>query len=238
MKAPELSSVLKSGHALFDPQPRALRSLAAPKVGAAVPSIAEEAAPEGQWLSMESLKELQAQCEARGRKLGAAEAAEAAESKANERAQRELEERLQKQAAAQAEKWRGLASALAGEAQALRESLDSQVTEWTFIAATRLLGQLPLESVASAVRQVLSEARIEEPLTVLLHPMDFADLERAQELWSETWPAHINFKPDELVTLGGCRIKSAHQNLDARLEVQLTLLREALDGARESRNER
>ena len=238
MKAPEQSSVLKSGHALFDPQPRALRSLDAPKVGAAMPTITDEAAPEGRWLSMGALKDLQAQCEARGRKLGAAEAAEAAEEQANARSQRELEERLQKQAAAQAEKWRALASALAGEAQALRESLDSQVTEWTFIAVTRLLGQVPLESVVSAVRQVLSEARLDEPLTVLLHPKDFADLEPAQELGAETWPAHISFKPDELVVLGGCRIKSAHQNLDARLEVQLTLLREALDRARESRHER
>ncbi len=238
MKTPELSAVLKSGHAPFDAQPRTLRALHAPAALAAKPFEAEQPAAEGQWLSLEALRALQSQCEARGRQLGAAEAAEAAESRANARARRELEEHLQKQAAAQAERWRGLASAVAGEAQALRESLNSQVTEWTFIAATRLLGQVPLASVASAIRQVLSEARIDEPLTVLLHPKDFADLELAQQLGAEAWPANVSFKPDELVGLGGCRIKSAHQNLDARLEVQLGLLREALDRARESRHER
>ena len=188
-------------------------------------------------MSASELEALQARCEERGRKLGASEVSAAAEARANARSLRELDERMQAHAKAQAEQWRSLASALADEARALREALDSQVTEWAFIAVARLLGDTSVESVAAAVRQVLSAARIDEPLTVLLHPKDFADLQRSQRLDPENWPATVGFKADELITLGGCRIKSPHQNLDARLEVQLALLREALDRSREIRNE-
>lgn len=237
MKAPAMSAVLKSGQARFDPQPRALHLLEVPNE--LVPAASVDGAPkasEGIWISESDLEALQARCEARGRQLGASDASAAAAAQVNARSQHMLEERMQVLATAQLEKWRNLSSAVAVETQASREALQSQVTEWTFIAVTRLLGEASIESVASAVRQVLSEARIDEPLTVLLHPRDFADLQHSQRLDPNGWPATVVFKADETITLGGCRIKSSIRNLDARLEVQLALLRGALDRAREGRH--
>lgn len=191
----------------------------------------------GRWVSDAELQALRDHCRTKGREEGLAEGRQQAQDTARDEAQREakaqleqeLKTRQDKHAKEQAEKWRSLATALAQQAQGLREQLEAEVTEWTFAAVTRLLGQRPPEQVAAAVRQVLAEAKLDEPLTVLLHPQDLPAVQ------GEDWPAQVRFAADEHVKLGGCRVQSAHQTLDARLEVQLELLREALDAARKER---
>jgi flagellar biosynthesis/type III secretory pathway protein FliH len=190
----------------------------------------------GVWLSQFELDAMRERCFEQGREQGQLQAWQDARRQAEREAQaqleRELKQRQDKHAKEQAEKWRGLATALASQTQGLRDQLQAEVTEWTFIAIVRLLGQRSPEDVAAAVRQVLEAAQLDGPMTVLLHTQDLAALESSRAASMQAWPAHLRFAADEHVKLGGCLVQSTVQTLDARLEVQLALLRDSLNAAR------
>lgn len=199
-----------------------------------------EPVPAGMWITEQDLAALKRQWTDRareqGREEGLRDAQEAAQQKADADAkaglERELKARDEKHAKDQADKWRGLAIALAEQMQSLREQLESQVSDWTFIAVARLLGQRPREDVVSVVKHVLNDARLEEPATVLLNVRDLAVVEAACAADTDSWPAGLTFTASERIALGGCLVQTAAQTLDARMEVQLALLRDALDAAR------
>lgn len=207
--------------------------------GVPMPVVPEAPREPGRWISEAELQALAERCLAQGREEGAAIERKQAEATARDEAQRqaqaqletELEAFRQKQAKENAEKWRSLAGALAQQAQSLRDQLQAELTEWTFVAVCRLLGQQSRELVSAAVLQVLADAKLHEPLTVLLHAKDLA----AVDVHDDNWPAHVKLAADDRVQLGGCLVQSAHQTLDARLEVQLELLRDVLDTARRER---
>lgn len=231
-------TVLKAELATAVPQSRVvLRALA---------QDGEAAAPEpGVWLSQLELDAMRQRCFEQGREQGLEQgrlqawqdARRQAERETQAQLERELKQRQDKHAKEQAEKWRGLATALASQTQGLRDQLQAEVTEWTFIAIVRLLGQRSPEDVAAAVRQVLEAAQLGGPLTVLLHTRDLAAFESSRAASTEAWPAHLRFAADERVKLGGCLVQSPVQTLDARLEVQLALLRDSLTAARLQRVE-
>lgn len=191
----------------------------------------------GVWITHAELEALKTRCTEQGRAEGEEQgrrlALQAAQEQANQAAkaqlERELKERQDRHTREQAEKWRALATALAGQAQALRKELEAEVTEWTFVAVSRLIGHRTAADVEAAVRKVLAESQFDGPLSVLLHAHDLASLEACGAAAAENWPDGLKFASDERVGLGGCLIKSNVQTLDARLEVQLALLREALD---------
>lgn len=203
------------------------------------PAPPTEPRESGRWITEAALAELLQRHHALGREEGLVQGREnalaSARKEAQQQAQAQLEQELKtrqdKQAKEQAEKWRGLATALAQQVQGLRDQLEAELTEWTFLAVTRLLGERPHEQLAASVRQVLDDAQLHEPLTVLLHVQDLPLIDPADE----AWPSEIRFAADERIKVGGCLVQSAHQTLDARLDVQLTLLREALDAARRER---
>ncbi|HEY9109631.1 MAG TPA: FliH/SctL family protein [Roseateles sp.] len=204
-----------------------------------------EPAPAGMWITEQDLASLKRQwtdqAREQGRAQGQQEAQEIAQQKAHADASakldRELKARDEKAAKEQAEKWRSLATTLAQQLQALRDQLEAEVSEWSFIAVTRLLGQRSREDVVAAVRHVLSDARLDAPVTVLLHAQDLAFVEAARAADPAAWPADLVFSVSDKLPLGGCLVQSPMQTLDARLEVQLGLLREALDLARHQRQE-
>ena len=227
-------TVLKAGQAASAPQSHVVLRAPAPEENVAV-------AEPGRWVSQSELDALREHCfeqgHAQGVEQGRAQTRQDERRQAEREAQltleRELKQRQDKHAREDAEKWRGLATALAMQAQALRDQLEAEVTEWTFIAIARLLGQRAPDNVAAAVRQVLADAQLDGPLTILLHASDLA----AVQVGEESWPAQLNFAEDARVKLGGCLVQSAVQTLDARLEVQLALLRDSLDLARLKRIE-
>ncbi|WP_457447638.1 FliH/SctL family protein [Roseateles sp. P5_E4] len=227
---------MKAGQAADAPAARiVLRSQAE----VATAAVAEP----GVWIGQTDLEALKERCikqgraegEEQGRRLAQQAAQQQADEAAKSRLEQELQERQDRYAKEQAEKWRGLATALASQAQALREQLETEVTEWTFVAVARLLGQQPPEAVATAVRKVLAEARLDGPLTVFLHAQDLASLVACGATEANTWPDGVKFAADARVSIGGCLIQSDVQTLDARLEVQLALLRERLDQLRRER---
>ena len=231
-----MNAVLKAAQAVSAPAPRVLLR------GDAAAPVAPPAEP-GRWISDSELASLKRLCMEQGRKQGEEQGHQAAQQAAREQANREakaiyehqLRELQQRHAKEQAEKWRGLATTLAGQARAHRERLVAEVTEWTFIAVARLLGEQSPDDVSSVVRRVLDEAKLDGPLTVLLHAHDLGNLEASGATAADGWPAGVSFAASDRVGLGGCLIQSDVQALDARLEVQLALLRETLDVARHER---
>jgi len=202
-----------------------------------------EPAAAGRWITEQELAALKRQWTDQAREQGRAQGQQDAQEHAQKKAQadakaaldRELKARDEKTAKEQAEKWRSLATMLAQQLQLLRDQLETEVSEWSFIAVTRLLGQRSREDVAAAVRHVLSDARLDGPVTVLIHAQDLASVEAARAADPAAWPTDLGFAVSDKVSLGGCLVQSATQTLDARLEVQLVLLREALDHARRER---
>lgn len=218
---------------------------AAPRVVLRSQPAAElaEPAPAGAWITEQELAALKRQwmeqARAQGREEGLLEARDTAkqeaEGQAQARLERELKGRDEKTAKEQAEKWRGLATALADQLQALRAQLEAEVSEWTFVAAARLIGQQARDDVAALVQHVLAEAQLDAAVSILLHPQDLALVEAARATDEAGWPAGLAFMASDRVTVGGCLVQSPAQTLDARLEVQLAMLREALDAARHQR---
>jgi flagellar assembly protein FliH len=199
-----------------------------------------ELAPPGRWITEPELAALKRQwtdqAHDQGREAGRRDAKDAAQQQADAATQarldRELKVRDEKYAKEQADKWRGLATALAAQMQSLRAQLESDVADWTFLAAARLLGQRAREDVVPAVKHVLADAKLDGPVTVLLHAQDLAVVEAAHAADSAGWPAGLAFAASDRLALGGCLVQTSAQTLDARLEVQLALLREALEVAR------
>lgn len=230
--------VLRSDLPAADGTPRVV--LRAQPVAAPV-----EPASAGMWITEEELASLKRQWTdqalEQGREEGLRDAREAAQRKADAdakvRLDRELQSRDEKHTKEQADKWRSLATALAEQMQALRAQLEDEVSEWTFIAATRLLGRQARADIVSAVKHVLSDAQLDGPVTILLNARDLALIEAAHAVDVTGWPAGLTFASNDRLTLGGCLIQTAAQTLDARLEVQLALLREALDLARHEQPE-
>lgn len=205
----------------------------------AAPPSQEPPREAGRWITDAELRRLTAQAYEQGHMVGLGEGRQQALADAQEEAQlqsrRALEvevQRLQHQLAQeQADRWQSLSRTLEEQLRILRGQLQTEVTEWTFIAICRLLGPQTPDHVAASVRQVLADAQLDTPLTVLLHPQDLP----AMDLRTGPWPAGVQLASDDRVALGGCIVQAGHQSLDARLEVQLALLREALDEARRQR---
>lgn len=229
-------SVLKAGQAMDVLASRVVLG------GETKPAVEPPAEP-GLWISQAELDMLKRRCVEQGRREGEEQGRRAAQQAAQQQAERDAKARFDQELRTrhdgyikeQAEKWRGLATAMAGQAQMLRERMETEVTEWSFIAVARLLGQQAPEDVAAVVRQVLDEAQLDGPLTVLLHAQDLAGLQACRATDAENWPQGLVFAASDRVSLGGCLIRADHQSLDARLEVQLALLRVALDTARRER---
>lgn len=230
--------VLKAGMAATVPQSRVLLRAAASPVEAVL-------SEPGVWFRQSDLDALREGCVEQGFQRGMEQGRQQALTDARREAEHEARQRLERELKAlhdrhdkeQLEKWRGLTAALASQVQELRDRLEADVTEWTFIATARLLGCKPPEDVVAAVRQVLAEANLDGPLTVLLHADDLATVEAGRVAHAGAWPANLRFVADARVKLGGCLVQSAVQTLDARLEVQLALLRDQLDLARLQRTE-
>lgn len=194
----------------------------------------------GVWISDGELQALEQRCFEKGRTEGLAQGRHLVEESlripierdAAARFERELKHHKDQLARQEAQRWRSLASTVDAGFTELRERLESEVTEWTFTAVVRLLGAASVQDVRAAIARVLEEAGLQEPLKVLLHRADFNRLRACEALSAPDWPRDVQFAADDRVSLGGCLVESKVQTLDARLEVQLALLRQALDAAR------
>ncbi len=190
-------------------------------------------APAGRWITEQALEQLCLDWQGRGLAQAQQSAREEALQAAREAAARELKEQLDKLKAQlsreRAEQMKTLALALAEQLQSMRDDLEAQVADWTFVAVCRLLGELSPARVQDTVQQLMRESGMDKPVTVLLHPTDHALL--AAAMTSDEGQG-LQWRADAGIELGGCQLLGAQETLDARLEVQLQQLRLALDEAR------
>ena len=125
---------------------------------------------------------------------------------------------------------------LAGVMQQLQQARNDMLggaedimVDIAFAAVCRLVGAGigQRASVLATVQQVLSEFRQHEPLAIYLHPQDLAWVAQAMtELGLN--PEQTQLRPDASIKMGGCLVETAVGTLDARLETQLSRLRETL----------
>ena len=227
-----MNAVLKAGAVPSAEQSRPLRSA----TSASAPLHAQ---PPGRWINEADLDAMLADAFDQGARSGQKQAEQKLLESARRDAEASARQALHKALAdhqadvqkAQAAKWQGLATQWATQVSSLRAEVEAEVTEWTFVATTRLLGQVPEAQVKAAVNHVLSEAGLRDPIEVLVHPDDHQVL-CAESL--DEFP-DVQFVADATIALGGCLIRTRQQVLDARLEVQLEFLRQALEVARRER---
>ena len=123
-------------------------------------------------------------------------------------------------------------ASLAEAHQRLRQDLEQACFDIAFAAAVKVFGQLSVDpqAVAGAVRQALAQAGSVADLQVRLHPADAQLLGRLLEgPQAATWPADLGtLCADPSIRAGGCVIRGAHGDVDARIETQLASLAELL----------
>ncbi len=117
-------------------------------------------------------------------------------------------------------------------AQVLDAAEDTMV-EIAFAAICRLAGTeaASRDTVAHAVRQACAGLRADDALTVLVHPDDLA------QLVATLGHPGVQLVASPAIHAGGCMIDGATGTLDARLEIQLEQLRQALLRARAERRQ-
>ena len=163
-----------------------------------------------------------------------------------EKAEREGYERGLQKAAVEAERqrkeeWqrlRALVESLEVERNRFAGKLEDAAVEIVFESLARLLGQAFSSSlgVAAAVREVIDQhAAGQKSLAVRMAPSDLQLLgETGLSAIRSGLRADVQFEADERIQPGGCLIDMPSGSLDARLDLQLERLKQALLDARRS----
>lgn len=148
------------------------------------------------------------------------------------------EEEATKAVAEQAERLSSvMASLYRAKADAIEDSED-EIVEIVYASVCKIIGETAFtpDVVAGIVKQVVALSRDRDQLTVRLHPRDFElvrkTLSQADGAIAEK---PVNLMPDAAIELGGCIVEGATGSLDARLELQMELLRQTLMEARNNR---
>ncbi len=111
---------------------------------------------------------------------------------------------------------------------------ERDMLELAFGIAQRVIGQTLArdpELIASVVAQALERVRGKRQIVVIVHPEDRASVEGARAAMAQRLDgASLYIEEDPRVSRGGCLIETEAGRVDARLEVQLDTLRQALEG--------
>ena len=117
--------------------------------------------------------------------------------------------------------------------QEVVDGAEDMIVDIVFQSICRILGESMDQRavVTGMVQQVLKQFRQQEPLVVLLHPQDMALVEQSlSEMGID--PEQTQFRADASLKIGGCVVESMVGTLDARLDTQLSRLRDTLLQAR------
>jgi flagellar assembly protein FliH len=129
------------------------------------------------------------------------------------------------------------AAGVAAIAVALHESksavlADAQdmLAEIVCATAAKILGDniLTREGIVGTVACTMRSFREDDHLVVRLHPQDAQLLRQAWDAADKPQTMQVTVRDDPSIVLGGCIIDSARGSLDARLDTQLTALRDTL----------
>lgn len=137
---------------------------------------------------------------------------------------------------AQKQRFDELLAAIEAERNRYLNRLEDGVPEVVMEAMARLLGRAlasPAGTIASIREIIQTHCASQSSLVVRIAPSDFAFLgEAGVAAIGAGLRSSIQVESDERVQLGGCLIETPAGNLDARLEVQLERLKQAILDAR------
>lgn len=114
----------------------------------------------------------------------------------------------------------------------LQVKAEQDMVTLAFYVAQRIIGhavEVQPEVIRDIVGQALLMARGKREILVRVHPDDLSELEpRRAEFASQLGGVPVHFEVDSGIERGGCAIDTESGRIDARLETQLEVLREAL----------
>ncbi len=110
------------------------------------------------------------------------------------------------------------------------DAMESEVVTLALDIAKRIIGHEAAhqkEAMIGMIRQALGEYRRLKPLRIFLHPTDRARVQGdlMQRLGLEEPPEVVD---DPTIAPGGCRLETPIGSIDATLDTQLAVIREAL----------
>lgn len=101
--------------------------------------------------------------------------------------------------------------------------------------AGKIVADMPVSSelVEAAVREALGQVEQKSSLTVLLNPMDYELLQRANApvLLADVGGEQLKFQTSSNVTRGGCLVQTNFGVVDARRETKLEALKQSLESS-------
>jgi flagellar assembly protein FliH len=103
-----------------------------------------------------------------------------------------------------------------------------------FEAICKILGDAMVtrEGVIAQVRQVTARVRERGALLIRLHPRDLELVQECNAFGVGTKSAEIAWAADDSLSIGGCVVETTGGEFDARLDMQLDQIRNALAAAR------
>lgn len=114
----------------------------------------------------------------------------------------------------------------------LQVKAEQDMVTLAFHVARRIIGHavdIRPEVIRDIVGQALLMARGKREILIRVHPDDFAILQpRRAEFASQLDGVPVHFEADSTLDRGGCVIDTESGRIDARLETQLEVLRDAL----------
>lgn len=114
----------------------------------------------------------------------------------------------------------------------LQEQAEQDMVKLAFHIAQRLIGhaiEVQPEVVRDMVGQALVMARGRSQIVVRVHPRDHQQLQAVRDEYARQLDGvSVYFEADPALERGGCIIETESGRIDARLEIQLEVLREAL----------
>ena len=131
-----------------------------------------------------------------------------------------------------------LANGLEEARQDLYREIEDTAVEVIFTCVTRILGRAATDRklAVEMVQNVIGQVKDRERLLVRVSPKDYEIVQAELQRSGSAGQFHSNFQlvADQLVQLGGCVVESDAGSLDARLEIQIKHLKDALLTVREA----
>lgn len=165
------------------------------------------------------------------------------EQRAYERGLVDGERRAREETLAPLERQNALLGALGAEVRALREAVLRDAEEAVAALALEIAwkvvrerGEALRDRVVAQAQELVGRVRDGGPLRVLVHPQDVPVLEAARDVLAGAADgAALEVQGDPRISRGGCLVETPARLADARIEVQLARLGEALREQRDAR---
>ncbi len=147
--------------------------------------------------------------------------------------EKSLSDQLLRQRSELSELQNGILNSLRAAAGQVTRECEGAMIALALEIAGKLVADMPVSSemVEAAVREALGQVEQKSTLTVLLNPMDYELLQRANApiLLADVGGERLKFQTSSNVSRGGCLVQTNFGVVDARRETKLEALKQSLE---------